>query len=655
MVLFRFFSLFFLLTLSPVTHGINLYVHSNTPPFEWKEEEQEEGFNLDVARKIATASQESLKVQRRSLFAATEIISRQDKNGIAFVADTPVSQFQLARSMPLLSTYASVYNRVGEVQVANFNELIGLKVGVKRGSFIQRYLQEQFPHIQLFPYQSNEVAFAAMTERELDVVVAEFYCAWRLLMQFHNIKTASPPLINGNFYLMSNPLNLQLAASIDEEIERLYRAGQIDALVMKWMGFGKEKLDLLLIKQKTYEIGTIIGVLSFFGFILTLLISYKLRRKKHQLQQELNVRKLAEQRVSEVSLLFQSVLDDLPHGISIWDKQEGEIWSNGKLNVCTPSLCFTDMEDKLFDFDLVLNEFFQSKQAVIFDIKSEGNYWQLQLHLVAKGQALIMLEDTTERMQLRIDSDMTSRLIALGEISAGIAHEINNPLGLIAQSIRHIQHYLQDSQAAINEIAALDPQWRLIGMSPDEAKEEVSYQCESIEQAVGNMSRIVQDLKCLSRPKEMRNYGQVSLNSVIECAIRMTSNSIKRLRLNWLPNEIPLMLYGDEVQLQLIVINFIQNACNALTDNPEPQISINTGRQGNRIWFEVKDNGSGMDKSLIKRIKEPFFTTRRGDGGTGIGLAICDRIIQEHGGKWSISSLPNQGTTMLVEFDEVMA
>ncbi len=68
---------------------------------------------------------------------------------------------------------------------------------------------------------------------------------------------------------------------------------------MKWMGFGKEKLDLIFIKQKTYEIGSIIGVISFLGLILTLLVSYKLRRKKHQLQQELNVRKLAEQKVTE--------------------------------------------------------------------------------------------------------------------------------------------------------------------------------------------------------------------------------------------------------------------------------------------------------------------------------------------------------------------
>ncbi len=651
----RYLFLFILLGVAPIANGITLYVHSNTPPFEWKEGQQEEGFNLEVARGIAASNKESLQVQRRSLFAAIETISRTDSQGIAFVADTPISQFELSRSMPLLLTYASVYNRVGEAQVSHFNELVGLRVGVKRGSFIQRYLQEKFPQIQLIPYQSNEVAFAAMTERELDVVVSEFYCAWRLLMQFRNIKTASPPLINANFYLMSSPLNTQLSAHIDTEIERLYREGQIDALVMKWMGFGKEKLDLIFIKQKTYEIGTIIGVISFIGFIFTLLISYKLRRKKHQLQQELNVRKLAEQRVTEVSQLFQSVLDDLPHGISIWDRQKGDIWSNGKLNICSSSFCFTDMEDKPFDFEMVLNDFFYNKQAVIFDIKSEGKYWQLQLHLVAGEQALVMLEDTTERMQLRIDSDMTSRLIALGEISAGIAHEINNPLGLIAQSIRHIQHYLQDSQSAINEVATLDPNWRLIGMPPDEAKEEVDYQCESIQQAVGSMSRIVQDLKCLSRPKEMRNYGVVSLNSVIECAIRMTANSTKRLHLDWQSSDIPLMLHGDEVQLQLIVINFIQNACNALTDIKDPEITIRVGHQAHRIWFEVTDNGSGMDKALIKRIKEPFFTTRRGDGGTGIGLAICDRIIQEHGGKWSISSSLNQGTKMTVGFDEVMA
>ncbi|WP_179023187.1 ATP-binding protein [Shewanella sp. Scap07] len=651
----RFSLLLVVLALLPwQSDAITLYVHSNTPPFEWQENGHEQGFNLEVAGLLSDSLGASVAVERLPLYSVIERLTQDPSSAMAFIADTPIAQLDLARSMPLLPTYASAYNLVGAMQIERIEQLLPMRIGVKRGSFIEHYLKTTYPTMTLFSYTSNEIAFAALSKNDIDVVVSEFYCSWRLLKLNSHIKTASPPLLNANFYLMSHRKNVEFAAQIDQFTASLYRTGATDALVMKWMAFGKERLDLGSIKQRTFVAAIVVSALSLIGLMLTLIVSYKLYRKGKQLQIELDTRKRAEAKVNEVSRLFQSVLDDLPHGIAVWHPNEGEIWSNGKLSHLYQSCTLTDMEGLSFDIHQQIQRFFERPQKQFHEIKYQGEYWQLQLHSVAEERVLVMLEEMTERVALRIEADMTSRLIALGEISAGIAHEINNPLGLISQSIRHLQHYVVDTVPVVEEMAHKDPNWQLLGLAPQEAVDEVEYQCEAIVQAVQHMSRIVQDLKSLSRPKAAVNFDLVTLHSVIDSALRMTANKTKRVELIRSIDEPSLYLLGDEVQLQLIVINFIQNACHAVAQVSSPKLVISAGKTDDKIWFSVTDNGCGMDASVIKRMKEPFFTTRRAAGGTGIGLAICDRIIQEHRGQWVVESRLDKGTQMRVIFDEAI-
>ncbi|MEI6860350.1 MAG: ATP-binding protein [Shewanella sp.] len=638
-----------------VSAELTLYIHSNTPPFEWREGDHERGFNPELAQYIADEMDISLLLEQRNLTEVVDAIASQETSGIAFVADSTASHPLLTYSKPLNTTYAAAYNRKGQAQIDDFGDLKGKRVGIKKSSFVARYMQKNTSGIDLVYFKSNAEAFLLLADGGLDYVISEFYCSWHLLSLFDNIKTGSGPLIRGNFYIISSSLNKSLSAHINSVVERLSQDGTLDQLTKRRVDFGRERIDSVTIKNNSLHAAIGFGVFSSIGLIVTLVGSFHLRRRKLYLQQELNERKAAEFRIREISVLFQSVLDDMPHGIIIWDEYGSPLWSNTKFESKLTGRQLTSSNGWPFNFDNLFQDFCQQHQPNFIELRDEDSFWNIQIHRIDHGRVLVMLEDTTERTQLRIENDIAARQVALGEISAGIAHEINNPLGLINESVRFIRYFLADVSSVLPEIEAQDPHWRIAGMLPAEALAEIDYQVESMEHSVGNMSRIVKGLKTLSQPGSVRHYAPVSLVQVIDSALWMTSSQTKRHQLHWESGSEALYVFGDEVQLQLVVINFIQNACQAIPNEAQGKIEVGIGCGGDKVWLQVRDNGIGISAHQLERICEPFFTTRRNEGGTGLGLALCNRIILEHRGQWNIQSEQGQGTSMTVSFEQIHA
>ncbi|QBF82424.1 transporter substrate-binding domain-containing protein [Shewanella maritima] len=594
---------------------LTLYVHSNTPPFEWLDDGEEQGLNYELAQAIAKELSVSLQIQRRELGSIVDALSSFEHNGIAFVADNGHSHAQLAYSMPLSATHASAYNLKGQSQIENLGDLDGKRVGVKKGSFVARYLAKHSNNIDVVYFSSNAKAFSAMTRGELDFVLSEFYCSWRLLSLYDNIKTASAPLIRGNFYVVSNLTNQSLAEQVEAVVLQFYQNGTIDRMTKRWVGFGKEKIDLISIKRNSLYAAIALGVASVIGMIITSIMTLRLRQHKLRLQQELNERYAAESRIREISELFQSVLDDMPYGVIIFDAHGEQLWSNNKFESQLANRSLHCANGQIFEFEKLFSGCCDQHDSNFIELSGDGTYWHIRVHPMGCGRVLAMLEDTTERTQLRLENDKAARLVALGEISAGIAHEINNPLGLINEAVRFISYFLADARTVIPEIEQQDPYWRVAGLKPSEALVEVDYQVESVEQSVANMSRIVNDLKKLSSPRSEYHYAPVPLQQIIDSALRMTANQLKRHRLVWNPPVEPVYVMGDEVQLQLVVINFVQNACQAIAAGDCGTISIDIRECGTQVSLEVKDNGVGIAPQLLDRIREPFFTTRRSEGG----------------------------------------
>lgn len=214
-------------------------------------------------------------------------------------------------------------------------------------------------------------------------------------------------------------------------------------------------------------------------------------------------------------------------------------------------------------------------------------------------------------------AERTSRLAAMGEMAAKIAHEIRNPLGSM----------LIFSTILCRELDGQAKQQKLAGF---------------IVESVRNLDRILSDMLVFSRSPEP-TLAPIEISDVIREALEACSghNGIDVIMDSSLSGGF--IVPGDARLLKQLFVNLLFNAFDAIGDNPG-SVSISTGaRDGKSLEVVVKDSGRGMDEETLDRVFDPFFTTR--DSGTGLGLAIVSSIAKAHGGEITCASRPGYGTS----------
>jgi two-component system NtrC family sensor kinase len=207
---------------------------------------------------------------------------------------------------------------------------------------------------------------------------------------------------------------------------------------------------------------------------------------------------------------------------------------------------------------------------------------------------------------------------------SGVAHEINNPLGGI---LAFAQLMKRDAGRTAADLEALD----LI--------EESALRCK----------RIVESLLKFSRRPKLEDRRAFSLNRCVEDAVMLFKAQLKkypRAKFALTTGE-PQEIYGDSQQLGQVVLNLLQNALQALP-NGEGAISLSTTTEPGVAAVVVEDTGSGISPEHLPRIFEPHFTTKPPGEGTGLGLAIAYRIVEDHGGHFSVESQPQRGSRFTV-------
>jgi signal transduction histidine kinase len=224
-----------------------------------------------------------------------------------------------------------------------------------------------------------------------------------------------------------------------------------------------------------------------------------------------------------------------------------------------------------------------------------------------------------ERNAVRERLTQAEQLAQMGHLAASLAHEIKNPLAGISGAIQVIRDGMD-----------LQDQWRPI--------------LEEVLRQVNRLDGTVKDLLVYARPKPPR-FQRCKLNRLIERVLTVLSRELdlQRVRLEYV-NSRQLPLYADEAQIEQLVMNLLHNAAHASPDGG--LVRVITTSKADGFQLVVEDQGHGMDQETCQRAFEPFFTTKA--RGTGLGLPICRKIVDAHGGTISIRSAVGQGTTVTV-------
>jgi signal transduction histidine kinase len=237
---------------------------------------------------------------------------------------------------------------------------------------------------------------------------------------------------------------------------------------------------------------------------------------------------------------------------------------------------------------------------------------------------LIIFDDVTERVRLEGQLQQAEKLSSIGLFAAGLAHEVNTPLAGISSY----------SQMLLKELSPDDPQRELL---------------EKIEKQSFRASEIINNLLKFARFSPS-DFQELSLNSLMIDTLSLLEHQFKR---NGISIELDLepalpQTIGSGGKLQQVFMNLFLNAKDAMPDGGN--LKLKTFVQDSELVVRVSDTGVGISKEEVKRIYDPFFTTKSVGKGTGLGLSVSYGIIQEHSGRISVDSKPGEGTTFSLYF-----
>ncbi len=255
---------------------------------------------------------------------------------------------------------------------------------------------------------------------------------------------------------------------------------------------------------------------------------------------------------------------------------------------------------------------------------------------------------TTQEDQLR----QADKMISLGTLVAGVAHEINNPNNSILLSSEMNDKAWKIIKNILREEIKRAKNKKIGNMTFSDLIEDFEESFSMIIRNSKRIKQIVDDLRNFAR-KDTRALEKIDINFVIRTTVRLMKNLIGSTAGNFsikLEEGLPLFK-GNPQKLEQVFVNIIHNACQAI-DPANGKLIITTAYEKNdkQIVIIIEDNGVGMNGKTLKQILDPFFTTKRGMGGLGLGLSISHKIIKDHSGALYISSKPGLGTTVKIVF-----
>ncbi|MDH3982204.1 MAG: ATP-binding protein, partial [Kiritimatiellaceae bacterium] len=380
--------------------------------------------------------------------------------------------------------------------------------------------------------------------------------------------------------------------------------------------------------------------------------------------------KLAEVQLRQLRALLSNTIDSMPSvlvGVDVdgtviqWNRKAetttGLLKADalGKpMNEVCPTLC-----KEMIKVERAIRERKPQKEERI-PVKDDGRirYNDVTVYpLLEDGVegAVIRIDDATDRVRIEEMMVQSEKMMSVGGLAAGMAHEINNPLAGILQNLQVMRNRITH-QTPLNTGAAAEVGTSLEAIQAYMEKRGLLKMMDSISEAGRRAAKIVDNMLSFSR-KDAAEFTLNKLDEIIERGIDLASNDynlkkrfdFRHIKINREYESLP-AIPCEGSQIQQVILNLLSNSAQAMADRkedapPPPQISVRLKSEKDMVLIEIEDNGPGMNAETRKRAFEPFFTTKEVGHGTGLGLSVSYFIITEnHGGTMSLTSAPGRGT-----------
>ena len=382
---------------------------------------------------------------------------------------------------------------------------------------------------------------------------------------------------------------------------------------------------------------------------------------------DITERKEAENEAQRVRQFLKDIIDSMP-SVLVGVDQDGAVT---RWNLGAAQLTGIESEEAIGRLVVdLLPQLSERWEAVLEAIATKSPFKEERLQWMVDGTSrfaelmvypltgagtaggVIRLDDVTSRVRMEEMMVQTEKMLSVGGLAAGMAHEINNPLGAILQSCQNVLRRISPELERNRQVAD-DLGLDLEAMQTYFEQREVLGFLHGIQDAGKRAARIVSDMLTFSRKSEAE-LVPANLHDLLDTALRLAGSDYD-LKKRYDLKQIDIRReYSPEVgevkcdptEIEQVILNLVRNAAQAMTESGSGRfITLRTGRDGDHVRIDVIDNGPGMDEKTRKRVFEPFFTTKEVGVGTGLGLAVSYFIVTEqHKGTMSVHSAPGLGT-----------
>ncbi|MBA1261820.1 sensor histidine kinase [Stutzerimonas sp. NM35] len=394
------------------------------------------------------------------------------------------------------------------------------------------------------------------------------------------------------------------------------------------------------------------------------------RRSNRKLELEVQIRSKIELKLTGFQNYLNSIIDSMPSVLIALDEQLHVTQWNQQASALSGTSLVDALNQPVFIAFEPLRPFLsqirrtcehhevQKIERVTWAFHEEPRQYALTLYPLMGGAGrgvVIRIDDITERINMEELMVQSEKMLSVGSLAAGMAHEINNPLGAILHNAQNIRRRLSPDLER-NREAAEEIGLRLEAVNQYLQRREVPQLLDGIQQAGSRAARIVSHMLSFSRLSN-RQLAECQLSELIDQALEIAGNDFAltdnfdfraiEIQRNFDPKVSRVPCIGNE--LEQVLLNLLKNAAQAIHQGPHRshgQIILRTRLNPPWAEIQVEDNGGGIPEHIRKRIFEPFFTTKEVGQGTGLGLSVSYFIItNNHKGQMEVHCRPGQGTT----------
>ena len=652
---------------------------SNYPPYEFMENGIPTGFNVDIMRAVAQTMNMSIKID---LGPWQEVRSQLEAGDIAALTGMYQSA-ERARTVSfssphLLVTHALFVRRGSTVQ--SLDDLAGRTVLVQHGDIMHDFAISNLPQTAIQPFVSQQEVLLQLAQGKGDAALIGRLQGqyWTQKLKLTDVYPLEQEFSPRRYCLAVTKGNDELLAKLNEGLALIKQSGEYDAIHDKWFGVYSDRLRMQTVVEGALWVVVPLCLLLLATFCWTRVLQRKVNARTRELTLRLEEHRKTAEALAESEARYRSIFESMMDGYYRTDM-------TGKLIMANPAAAKmlgyddgdespdTDIATAFYAFPEARTELLRrlaaEGQALGYQAtlrRRDGSFIEVEsncrvLHDPATGEMLGVegvFRDVTARKRMEDLMLQTEKMVSVGGLAAGMAHEINNPLSIIASAAQNIQRRIaEDLPGNVN--AADKTCCDLNALRRYCEERNISSALEAILEASRRAGKIVANMLDFTRrnnaPSTQCDPAELAHNAIAFATADYDLKKkydFKRVELitEIAPNIPPIIC--NKTEIEQVILNLLRNAAQALATvdppRPDPRITLRVQRETqvfDGLRIEVEDNGPGMSEAIRKRIFEPFFTTKAPGEGTGLGLSVSYFIVtRNHGGSIHVDSTLGEGT-----------